>query len=62
MDSDDKDKIKSAFDDLTAASHKLAEVMYQTTSAPGGETPPGGDGDGGGTDADDVIDAEYEDA
>jgi molecular chaperone DnaK len=62
MDSDDKDKIKSAFDGLTAASHKLAEVMYQTAGAPGGATAPGTDDDAGGTDADDVIDAEYEDA
>ena len=29
-DSDDKDTIKTAFDSLTAASHKLAEVMYQS--------------------------------
>jgi len=61
LDSDDLDTIKSAFDSLTTASHKLAEVMYQTDEAgDGGKAPPSDDsGDGGG---DDVIDAEYEDA
>ena len=45
-----------------AASHKLAEVMYQSTeagAAPGGAAP---GGDSGGGDDDDIIDAEYEDA
>ena len=68
-DSDDKDTIQSAFDALTQASHKLAEVMYQAQggggAAPGGAAPggaaPGGDAGGSGGD-DDVIDAEYEDA
>jgi molecular chaperone DnaK len=62
LDSDDVEALKSAFETLTAASHKLAEVMYQSEGgaegAPG-ETPPAGDQSGGG---DDVIDAEYEDA
>ena len=48
------------FDELTAASHKLAEVMYQSTEA-GAEAP--GAPSGGGNDSDgDVIDAEFEDA
>ncbi len=64
-DSDDINKIKASFDELTKASHKLAEVMYQSQAAedgaPGAEAgapspPPAGDG------GDDIIDAEYEDA
>src|SRR5690606_21682835 len=30
LDSDDRATVKAAFDKLTAASHKLAEVMYQS--------------------------------
>ncbi|MCA9568595.1 MAG: molecular chaperone DnaK, partial [Myxococcales bacterium] len=64
LDTDDIDKLKAAFDDLTQASHKLAEVMYQqggggAGAAPGGPPPSGSGGSGG---SDDVIDAEYEDA
>ena len=65
-DSDDLDTVKNAFDELTQASHKLAEVMYQgsgegdASAAPGAPAPeasgPANDGN------DDVIDAEYEDA
>jgi molecular chaperone DnaK len=62
IDSDDLATVKGAFDTLTAASHKLAEVMYaesgeQPGADPGGPAP-GGDDDGDG----DIIDAEYEDA
>jgi molecular chaperone DnaK len=63
LDSDDLGKIKAAADQLKAASHKLAEVMYQ--SQPGaGPTPGAAPGGGGGEPkkGDDVIDAEYEDA
>ena len=63
LDADDADALKAAFETLTTASHKLAEIMYQTdgdADAPGGAAPDGaGDNSGGG---DDVIDAEYEDA
>ena len=71
--SDDSDQIKSAIDELTSASHKLAEIMYREASggqaAPGqGEPGPGPGGDGGSAPGggngspgkDDVIDAEYE--
>jgi len=61
LDSDDLDTIKAAFESLTAASHKLAEIMYQSEQASegaDGAAPSGGAGAGG----DDVIDAEYEDA
>ncbi len=59
LDSDDVTQLKSAFDSLQAASHKLAQAAYQ-----GGDAPEGGGGDegaGGGAD-DDVIDAEFEEA
>ncbi|MBN2799485.1 MAG: molecular chaperone DnaK [Deltaproteobacteria bacterium] len=64
LDSDNVDKIKAAIEELTKASHKLAEIMYQASgegaapgAAPGasaGAAPKGGD--------DDIIDAVYEDA
>jgi molecular chaperone DnaK len=72
--SDDGDRIKKAMENLTTVSHKLAEEMYKTGSAPGGPegvapeaqtdrgTTEGGaaaSGDGKKKD-DDVIDAEYE--
>jgi len=60
------DQIKKAIDDLTKASHKLAEMLYKRTS----QTPPPGDGSpgqgttgsqGGQKGDDDVVDAEFED-
>jgi molecular chaperone DnaK len=65
LDSDDLDTLKGAFEALTAASHKLAEVAYQDAggAAGAGGPPPGapteGNDDGGN---DDVIDAEFEEA
>jgi len=63
------DEMKRAAEELTQASHKLAEVMYQqaaqeqTAGTDGGApTDEAGGGDGGGKPDDDVIDAEYEDA
>ncbi|MCB9679470.1 MAG: molecular chaperone DnaK [Alphaproteobacteria bacterium] len=64
-DSDDANVLQKAFDELTAASHKLAEVMYQQQGAAGGAAPGGGAAPSGGSSSgggDDVIDAEYEDA
>ncbi len=60
-DSDDLAKVKAAFDKLTQASHKLAEVMYQQQAEGGAEGGDGGKGDDG-DDGDDIIDAEFEDA
>lgn len=63
LDSDDADALKTAFDELQAASHKLAEAMYQGGGDTGaGPMPNPGDmgGDDGGDD--DVIDAEFEEA
>ena len=62
LDSDDLDSIKAAFDSLTAASHKLAEMMYQNDQAAEGAGGEASTGDEGGAGGDDVIDAEYEDA
>ncbi|MBM4387077.1 MAG: Hsp70 family protein, partial [Deltaproteobacteria bacterium] len=64
--SEDTGKINRAFDELTKASHKLAEVMYKeaskTADASGASSSAqsGGDGDGKSKKQDDVIDAEYE--
>ena len=71
MAENDPDRINSAVDRLTAASHKLAEAMYKASSQPGGPPPSGGpSGDGGpgagdeggkGKGKDDVVDAEFVD-
>jgi molecular chaperone DnaK len=70
--SGDTEKIKGMTDELTRASHKLAEVLYKKTTGqqqPGGPGQEGygpGPGDqgrprGGGKGDDDVVDAEFED-
>jgi molecular chaperone DnaK len=68
MDLNDPDKMNSAVDRLTAASHKLAEAMYKSTAQQPGGPPPGTDGGAPGGDAgkkekgkDDVVDAEFVD-
>ncbi|MCB2180506.1 MAG: molecular chaperone DnaK [Desulfobulbaceae bacterium] len=62
----DLDAIKAATEELTQASHKLAEIMYSQASQgqPGGD-PGAGGGDagaagGGKKDDDDVVDADFE--
>ncbi|SPD71986.1 chaperone Hsp70 in DNA biosynthesis/cell division [uncultured Desulfobacterium sp.] len=62
MEGDDKDEIKRLTEELTKASHKLAEIMYQQASqqqqqagGPGGPEP----GQGQRKD-DDVVDADFE--
>ena len=66
MEGDDVEAISKAVENLTQASHRLAEVMYQ--SAPqGGQEPPPDDPEGSsegtseGQPDDEVIDAEYVD-
>jgi len=66
MEGDDVEAINKAVENLTQASHRLAEVMYQ--SAPqGDQEPPPGDPEGSsegtqeGQPDDEVIDAEYVD-
>ena len=65
------EEMKAAAEELTQASHKIAELMYQQAAqqqaaeqqAAGGDGDPGeADPGGGGKPDDDVIDAEYEDA
>jgi molecular chaperone DnaK len=60
MEGDDVQEIKRLADELTQASHKLAETMYSKASQQGqqagGEPPPGG---GAGKD-EDVVDADFE--
>jgi molecular chaperone DnaK len=61
------EKLNEAFNQLQAASHKLAEALYQQTAASGTETPTddqasaAGASAAGGTGEDNVIDAEYVD-
>jgi molecular chaperone DnaK len=68
MADNDPDKINSAVDRLTTASHKLAEAMYKSTAQQPGGPPPtgggpssGGNGGGDGKGKDDVVDAEFVD-
>jgi len=65
VEAEDSAGIEQGIEQLTAASHKLAEIMYQQASteqggqAAGGTPPP--QGDAAGPSEEDVIDAEYED-
>jgi len=69
IEGDDLGAIKSAQEELTNASHKLAEAMYSKTAqqqagAESGPQPGMGDGPGaqaGGKKDDDVVDADFED-
>jgi len=62
---DDADAIKRASDELSQASHKLAEQLYQQKGQPGGEgdpqggPQPGGPQPGGAGGDEDVVDADY---
>jgi len=61
----DADVMKREAEELTRASHKLAEIMYQQAAQQQqaqGTDGGGPGGDGAGKTDDDVIDAEYEDA
>jgi len=64
----DAEAMRRAAEELTQASHKLAEMMYQQAAhqqaqgTDGGTGSGGKSGNGGGKGEDDVIDAEYEDA
>jgi molecular chaperone DnaK len=69
MESGGVEEINKAIDNLTQASHKLAEAMYKSSSQPGaqgqGGQAPGADGQGpagdGAKPKDDVVDAEFVD-
>ncbi|MBI9075079.1 MAG: molecular chaperone DnaK [Desulfatibacillum sp.] len=62
LEGEDVAEIKRLSEELTTASHKLAEAMYQQASAEGqaadGEQP--GAGQGGAAPDDDVVDADFE--
>ena len=68
LESGDVTEINAAIDNLTKASHKMAEAMYRASggAAPGadpgaaGDVPPPADGDNGTKDG--VIDAEFEES
>jgi molecular chaperone DnaK len=66
LETDDIDAIKTANEELTQASHKLAEIMYSQASQQQQQADAAGDagGDAGGgaekKDDDDVVDADYE--
>ncbi|HSC71451.1 MAG TPA: Hsp70 family protein, partial [Candidatus Methylomirabilis sp.] len=63
--SEEMDRIRSAVDTLTKASHRLAEVMYKQAREKQGPTPTaedkGAEPKGGAAGEGDVVDAEFED-
>jgi len=63
IEGDDLSEIKAAQEELTNASHKLAEAMYAKASEPGagGSAGPGTDERTGGKRDEDVVDADFED-
>ncbi|MDP7556181.1 MAG: molecular chaperone DnaK, partial [Nitrospinota bacterium] len=63
LESNNAEEIKKEMENLTQASHKLAEVMYKQQSEPAssGQTPPGAN-QGKKPSGDDVVDAEFEDS
>lgn len=63
MEGEDTDAIKQKSEELTQASHKLAEAMYQQASQEGGDQAGPGPEDAqpeGGAPDDDVVDADFE--
>ena len=65
IESNDADRIKTAMNELTQASHKMAEAMYKQQGAGGPQAGPTSEPQGGaqtgGKRNDDVVDAEFED-
>jgi molecular chaperone DnaK len=64
MEGDNAEEIQRLSEELTQASHKVAEAMYQQANAANeqaaGGDDAGGAGAGGGTPDDDVVDADFE--
>ncbi|MFM7736354.1 MAG: Hsp70 family protein, partial [Alphaproteobacteria bacterium] len=60
MEGQDADAIRNATNELSKASHKLAEAMYAKASSGAGEGGEAPGGDGGGAKKDDVVDADFE--
>ncbi len=61
LESDDLSTLEGSITKLTEASHKLAEVMYQSTGDQGGGAPPQDPPADSGSADEEVIDAEYVD-
>ncbi|MBU1247757.1 MAG: molecular chaperone DnaK [Proteobacteria bacterium] len=67
LETDDVEALKTATEELSQASHKLAEQLYAQKSQEGGQSGPdmgdmgdmGGKAAGGAADYDDVVDADY---
>jgi len=59
MEGSDADAIKKASDEVTQASHKLAEAVYAKSGQPGGEHPGEAPGEEGGK-GEKVVEAEFE--
>ncbi|MBI5740503.1 MAG: molecular chaperone DnaK [Nitrospirae bacterium] len=57
--STDADELRKAIDELTAASHKIAEEMYKTGAA-GAQQSAGGPSEGAQKEKEDVVEAEFE--
>jgi molecular chaperone DnaK len=65
LESNDVDRMRQGIEELTKASHKIAEVMYQAAKEQGADSPGGEPGqeppqDGGQADDSEVVDAEFE--
>ena len=60
MEGDDSEEIKRLSDQLTQASHKLAETMYSQASQKAQAGGGGYDSGGGPAKDDDVVDADFE--
>ena len=63
LDSQDAETIREATNELSKASHKLAEAMYAKAASTGGasaEAGSSGGEPGGGAKKDDVVDADFE--
>jgi molecular chaperone DnaK len=62
MEGDDKDEIRRLSEELTTASHKLAEAMYQQAAQAEGQNPEGAGpgGTGAASPEEEVVDADFE--
>jgi molecular chaperone DnaK len=64
VEADDSDRMQKAEEKLTQVSHRLTEVLYQSTTTPPGDTGQNGKASGpppGSSGEEDVVDAEYQD-
>jgi molecular chaperone DnaK len=54
-------KIKSGIQNVTEAAMRLGEAIYKSSQSEGGDAPDMDGGSRGGSDDDDIIDADFED-